>query len=521
MPKTLTTNPDTEFSALRPICFDVARQVATWIRSSSDIPVLFPGEAEVVAQPKSTIDSDSFVKLPSEQKIFIEAELEYDENSQLNMAVHQDEHMPYFEDKALGVSLRPVYSPSIIRLNFKVRENDRNAARRLRDDVRARIARHRGERIHTVHYYYMMPIIYVKLLRHIHALREKQHGYGDTVGEYIRNHSLRTITTMATLSGTQARLCVKEAQTRVLGNFDFTFPEKEQKDNDSSAAAISFSYTIRLDLPIATAADFPLLVHQQFIDAMFLPDIEDIRPEQVASRASKSMAAFRYFEADVRNRQRRETTIRIPAHNEYRPTASVNDCLLAMTALTTVEYDESGNLLPLLNLGELDQNFRYKDEFLDLLYTDRERLPHRYMAPVHIAVTVGDNFLHPELYRITENLDVVLTGTPNMRAMYHVAMYLVKDPTIISGDYFEHATGPTGGLSIYADAVCPSIVRNNGLPADREGEWFAQDIRTLFERIRICNKSNSQATHLEGAIIEQKLVNKLTISTGKKNDANR
>lgn len=516
MPKTICTNPDVEFSVLRPICFDIARQVAEWTRASNDIPVLFPGEAEVIAQPNSTIDADQVVKLPSGQKIFIEAELEYDENSQLNMAVHQDEHMPYFEDKALGVSLRPVYSPSTIRLNFKLRENDRSAAKRWRDDMRARIARYRGERVHTVNYYYMVPIVYVRLLRKIHELRESNAGYGDTASAYIRNHALRELTTMSTMSGTQARLCVKEAQTRVLGNFDFSLPEKEQKDNETSAHSISFSYTVRVDIPIATAADFPFLVHQQFIPEEFMPVPEDLRPERVASRASKSMAAFRYFEADVRNRLERETTIRIPEFNEYRPSDTINDSILAMAVLTTVEYDSEGKLLPLLNLADIDENFRYKDEWLEFLRTDHQRLSSRYMAPVYIAVTRGEHFLHPSMYTVTEDLDVVLTRSPDLRQTYYVAMYLLKDPSIIPGDYYATARNSVEGLRMYAQAVCPRLARSGGIPADRNGSYIDNDIRTLFDRIRICNRSNSQATHLHDAVIESKLINQLCIGVERK-----
>lgn len=516
MPKTICTNPDTEFSVLRPIVFDIARQVAEWTRSSSNIPVLFPGEAEVVAQPNSTIDNGENLKLSSSEKIFIEAEMEYDENSQLNMAVHQDEHMPYFEDRALGVSLRPVYSPTTIRLNFKIREKDRSAARRWRDDMRARIARYRGERVHTVHYYYMVPIIYVKLLRHIHQLRENNAGYGDTASAYLREHALRELTTMTTIAGTQPRLCVKEAQARVMGNFDFALPEREQKDNETSAHSISFSYTVRVDIPIATAADYPILVHQQFLSEEFLPTVEDLRPERVASRASKSMAAFRYFEADVRNRPQRETTLRIPEYNEFRPNDQINDSLLALAVLTTVEYGSDGQLLPLMNLADFDEDFQYYPEWIEFLKADHERLSHRYMSPVHIAVTRGEDFLHPSMYEVTADLDVVLKGKPDLRQQYHVAMYLLKDPTIIPGNYFEHAKNSVTGLGLYARAVCPRLERSGGIPAPREGAYIAQDVRTLFDRIRICNRSNSQATHLQDAIIETKLINQLCLRVQRK-----
>ena len=516
MPKTICTNPDVEHSVLRPVCFDIARQVMEWTRSTTSIPILFPGETETVAQPNSTLDNDNPVKLPSDTKLFIEAELEYREDSQYNMAVHQDEHMPYFLDPQLGVSLRPVYSPSTIKLTFKLRESDRNAARRWRDDMRARIARYRGERVHTVGYYYMIPIIYVSLLRDIHELREKNAGYGDSVAKYLRDHFIREMTTMTTVAGTQPRLCIREKQGRVLGNFDFSLPDREQKDNESSAHAISFSYTVNIDIPIATAADFPWLVHQQFLPSKYRPVPEDLRPERVGTRASKSMAAFRHFESDVRNRSERETAIRIPEFNEYRPESPPPAMMLTMAVLTTAEYDDNKQLLPLMNLGNFDENFRYHKEWLSFIAAERKHITQYGMSPIYLGVTVGDNFLHPELYELTDDLDVVLKGEPNLRAQYHVAIYLAYDPTMCDSAVYERLRFETEGIGLYVAAVCPRLILNNGIPLPNNGQYSAREVKEIFERIRICNRTYSQATHTQDAIIETKMINILGITVERK-----
>lgn len=518
MPKTICTNPDIDHSVLRPVCFDIARQVMEWTRATTEIPILFPGETETVAQPNSTLSGDEkTVRLPSDTKVFIEAELEYREDSQLNMAVHQDEHMPYFLDEALGISLRPIYSPSVIKLTFKLREPDKNAARRWRDDVRARIARYRDERVHTVGYYYMIPIPYVKLIRDVHKLRENVAGYGDTVTKYMLDNFVREMTPISTVAGTQTRLCISEKQGRVLGSFDFSLPEKEQKDNESSAHAVSFSYTVHLDIPIATAADFPWLVHQQFMPSEYIPTPEDLRPERVATRASKSMAAFRHFEADVRNRLERETAIRIPEFNEYRPDNPPPAMMLTTAILTTVEYEEDGvTLKPLLNLGEIDENFRYHQEWLDFLRVEREFINRYGFSPVFLGVTIGNDFLHPELYELTEDLDVILKGPPNLRQQYHVAIYLAYDPTMCDTAVYERIRFETEGIGLYVAAICPRLIMNNGIPMPTNGQYMANEVREIFERVRKCNRTYSQATHTQDSIIETKLINLLGIQVERK-----
>ena len=508
----MCTIPDIEHSVLRPVVFDVVRQVMDWTRSKDKLPIAFPGEAEVVAQPNSTIDQDQDeAKLPTDTKVFIEAELEYEEDRTTNMATHQDEHMPFFFDPALGVSLRPVYCPSVIKLTFKLREPDKNAARQWRDDMRARIARYRGERLHTVGYYYMIPPVYARLLVAVQERRELIAPYGDTVAKYLRDHFAREVTTRATLSGSEKRLVVNEHQGRVSGFFDFDLPEKSQKDNESSAQALSFSYTVKLDIPIAVAADFPWLVHQQFLPSEFYVSPEDLRPEKVATRASKSMAAFRHFEADVRNRSEKETAIRIPAGNEYRPENPPSHMMLTMAVLTTMANDETGNLLPMMNLGNFDANFHYHQEWLDFIRGEREHITKYGASPLYLGVTVGDNFVHPELYELTEDLDVVFKGTPNFRAQYHVALYASTDPSMLDGDSYERFTDDPEGLWLFVMVVCPRLITNNALPQPTNGRYTVAEVKEIMEKVRMCNRSYSQAGLLNDGVISMKLVDLLGI----------
>ena len=234
--------------------------------------VLFPGDGEVAIQPGSTIDDEPAFNRTNAQELWrVNIKEEHRPDQLSATAVYQLEHADIFYDKSIGVSLRPVYSPTILTFNFEYRSTDVNAARRWRDEMRARISNHQDIRTHIIKYSYLIPKELIPLLEHIHELREEQAGYGEDLETYLANHFTGNVTKLSTMIGTETRWAVAEQAGRVMGQFDFQdIPDEPDKQGENSAYKQAFTYRIYLDVPIATAADYPVLVHNLLIDERFL-----------------------------------------------------------------------------------------------------------------------------------------------------------------------------------------------------------------------------------------------------------
>ncbi len=523
MPKSLTTNPDINHSYIRPVIFDIARQVLKWTGQSPEIPILFTGESEVAYQPNSTIDEEKrSIRLPSDLKFYIEVEEDYNTDKLLSIATLQDENAPYFHDDKIGIALRPIYSPAIIRLNFKLREQDSNRIRRWRDDMRLRIAQGRDHRQHVITYYYLVPIEYQNMLRHFHALREATAGYGDVYEQWLFDNSVPAVTEMVTMGGSQPQLVVTETASRVHGHFDFDVPEKASKDNDTSAHSIAFSYIVHCDVPLATAASYPPVVHNQHIDMKYIPKREDNTPEFVASRGSVSTVALRYFEKDVGIRPTFETGYRIPYYNDYRVSNEPGRCIRVLSALTSIALDDLGNQLPILNLKELKGEV-YNDAWLRLLSNEHKYLNQYTTSLVYMVVTEDNEILHHSRYHVTKDLDIILTTPGDLRRMYHVGMYILRDPTMIVNP--DRMLDENDVLT-YVKVACPSLYNSGKLPVAFDGMFTPEQVRWIFDRVRRCNNSWSQVIlgddkdgyDSDGAssVVQTNRVGKFTVEIGKK-----
>ena len=458
MPKVLYPIEDTKESITRPVVFDVARRVQEWT-GMPGVPILFPGETEVAVQPGSTINNEtSFNKLESQSLWRISIEEETDKDRILATAVHQTDHGEFFLDEKLGIFMRPMYSQTNLTLNFEMRATDKNTAERWRQDIRARVSTNLDVREHTINYHYLVPIEYEEFLSHVHDLREAQAGYGEDYETWIKNCFTRNMTILTNQGGGVSRWAVREQQARVIGLCDFEGePEKGSKEGETSQWLLTFSYKVMFEKPVAVSADFPLLIHNQLIDERFVPINPIDTARQYAARSSRSATAMGAFEVDVLARPTVLSGIRLPDYHEFYPSTVFRKTLQVVSALLFIEPDENNpgttGKKELLDLRTMDDEFQFRDEFIDFLESESQWLNKYGESLVNVCVYKGDVPLHHSCFKVTPDLKVVMTDPPDLRSIYYVRISLITDPTILSDRARDRAREHVDGLLLVGSAV--------------------------------------------------------------------
>ncbi|BAW19208.1 hypothetical protein [Ralstonia phage RP12] len=523
MPKVLHTNDGIRESVTRPVVFDITRQIQEWTGLSA-MTILFNGDAEAAIQPGSDIDgAPAFNNTASRELWRVNVREEHQTDRLLSTAVHQTEYPEFFFDQAIGVFLRPVYSPTILTLEFEYRSTDVNNARRWRDEIRARVSTNRDIRTHVINYSYLIPKEFMPLLEHIWTLREAQAGYGDDLETYLSNHFTQNVTKITNMGDQKGneRWAIAEQQGRIMGQFDFQeLPDEPQKQGDTAAWRQTFSYRIYYDCPIATSADYPVLVHNQLIDQQYLMFQPKDDIQTFESRGSRSSVALGAFEVDQLAKPTIRSGIRLPEFHEFYPRSAPRYTLQVLSALIGIAVNPDGSTnRTIMNFNEIDENWEFRKEFIDHLKYDHNYLPKYGESLVNLTVYDGHMPLHQSMFYVDQDLNVVLNFDPDLRRTYYVRLSLLMDPFQLSQGARDRARNNADGLILIGAAVCPDVVKNKQLPQVLGNSNYISRIEgeKFFTALRQCTSTSCTGHLSDHATVQWNTVMILFIETHDKN----
>jgi hypothetical protein len=358
MPNLALSISNLESSVERPVIYDVIRQVMQITQISSETPIRFYGDEGKAAQQNSTLSKNLLIenKWDYDEKITIEVDEDFDRDRILSIAVKGPENNPVFQDTALGIVLKPIYSPTDVTIHVKYRARDKNQASRWRNDIRTATALMRDINLHELSYHYNLPTAAIVLLQEMYRLREKIDGYGQSWDEYFTEHLTSTASVVTNLSGQEGVWAVAEKQIRVQGWFEFEgVPDKPDKEGEHDTWTTSFSYRFRYDKPIQCNLVYPLVVHNQLLGGRYRPTEPAYSLHDQQRRFTQSGKAYATFETDTEALQYRGSKgISIPSFDEFAPNSIPSATVRVLTAMTTILPAERRELFNLGDLGKLN-----------------------------------------------------------------------------------------------------------------------------------------------------------------------
>lgn len=422
--------PDTKSSVSRPVVLDIIQQVIKHTGIDPNIRITYPDYLEREAQIGSRItDSSESGKFSSQQKISIEVDEEFDENSILTSAVYYPENQFIFIDSALDTYIKPSYGKVNLSINFKLRFIDQNAARMWRDEIKTRMTLLRDIILHDVSYHYGIPKEFFVLLKEIHRLRESVAPYNETFDAYFKKMSDDKVSLLTNLSGTQDLYAVSETQSRIQGYFDFSSaPEQGSKENDTDSSTISFTYKTSYDKPLEILMQYPLMIHNQVLSKKFRPTLQDNQTKETQSYRNFSSGNFALFENTNPLFNKNTTGVGIPEIDDFIPNNTLPNTMRVFTALVKL------NPLNLNHITKLDQLGQYEllPEVVDFLKEESSYLNKPYQSIFNLAVYRNRSLIDYNLFSVDSNLNVIKNATADLRSYYHVRLSILTDLSLLS-----------------------------------------------------------------------------------------
>lgn len=520
MPRLIQEVPTNYDSVLRPVVTGVAEQLCKILRIPEDVQILYPGNAEKLAQIGSTLQSKAdTTEFRYKNRFRIGVTETTEEAAVLTTPVMLNDNIPIFADNDLGVIIKPIYSKTELQLSLVYRGTSKADVRKMRDDCIARSAQLRAINVHEITYHYEIPYGFLQLIQDVYETRERVAGYdGDTpdFSRYVREHITPRATNLTTLIGTQPTVAVAETQLCVQGYFDFSgAPVLESKEAEGGLYAIEMTYTFSFDKIIGCAASYPLVVHNQLLPDRWyqrpLASGNVVDPDRRVHFASASTEAMQAFTPTFTSRCTRQLGgYTNPEFDDWVPNAVWPRTSTLMTVMLTVDEADQTLLANLRELGE----YRFDADVLTFMASEGYYMGRYLQSIFHCELYRNESMLEDQALVVDDDLDVRAVNALNPRDRLHLRISIVNDLLSLDAQAIDRlrTAGPVA-LKILA-ALQAQFFDGVLLPELVGGQVIRpEDFRAIA--IRINNLKRSIRTDLEHNLLT---VGQYTVETGRISD---
>lgn len=423
MPRITVKVPSSYEAITRPVADNVVKDVmrATGI-DYKKTRVHVMGEFGYAEQPGTKLGGAEDVSFGGNSRIYVTVDDTLRYQSIHNQYVRANENYPILYDDRLGIGMYPVYVESDLMLTFKYIAKSKEEAKKWVDEFAIRRAEERSVLYHEILYYIPIQDGVLNLLSHLHSLREKIAGYGDTFTDYIRLIQQRELTTQTRLDGDlkSANLSVPEKQVMLTGIFDFSEVPKEVKTDGATTWEIEWTYKMLYKRCTHFYLSYPLVVHQSHIAAKYFKKKKLYSLEEVPKYQGLVVTAFDLMDGYYEHFPRLKGGIRYPEHDDWIADhlSQPPNTYPVVTWLLGLDPAQPTKLMSLTNIPEI-RFTKEIDAYLRLAHKD---LTHRGKAALYVNLfkdgkPVGDNDIS-----VDENLNITSKHPLDLRCMYHLRL---------------------------------------------------------------------------------------------------
>lgn len=433
MPRFVMDIPETYQSVTRPVARSITDDLLDRLGVKQfNLNVVFTGPLNQSPTTGSTLQSQTANNnlMPADNRLTLELEENYSGDQTLTTAVQRPEHIPIFKDTSLGVYLRPVYQTIKNTIQLTYSASSRIEAENWLKAMRRRTNTGTVDHVHYVQYHYAIPNQLMNLLSHLHELRENESGYQESFAAWVKPRFTDRLTVIANQAGQNYSFAISETQVQVIGWYDFALEPPKPENQPAGHYEVKFSYTYQYDRPESMVANYPLIVHNQFISELYR---EDIKPHEIVDFKrhgphSQSMFDLFRYGKDVAAPWLCEPGIPIPMMDDWILPYKVPGYQCLVRILTQLNPEDKGDLVALTDLGE----WQIYPVAIPYLKYKPYTLTQAYDNIFNITVFRWDDLLDQSGIRVDENLNVRYNNALNLRDNHRFVLSLLTSPELLS-----------------------------------------------------------------------------------------
>lgn len=256
----------------RPVVNAVARNYYELLGlDAANMSVRYEGDGGAIITPGSSIDDKTQVRLPTDKRLEIDYEEEYDEAFIRSTPVHRAESPYIFFDPTTKVVVRPVRQMIRSTITIRVFGADKQQVGILLRKYKTLISRDVDQLGHKLSYSYDVPPPILNLLIDVYKLRENLSGYMENLDTWFNKCFVPNRVTAYSLDAKNPVCKIAESSINAVSYFinGDEIPKKE-KENEAGGWYAELQIGFYWERPESMVVEYPIRVHNQFLPPQYL-----------------------------------------------------------------------------------------------------------------------------------------------------------------------------------------------------------------------------------------------------------
>lgn len=392
-------------------------------------------------------------RLTTDEKVMVEVSERYNEEAVRATHIKQGTQKNIFECEKTRTTMHPGYQQMIADITMKFRFRSRHSAENFRKRVRLASTKSvDGMRI-EVKYSYTIPYAFLDILKRIYELMENKHGYGLSLGQWLRESFTDNLTTLANQSGGKSVLAMNEVNQNVLVlvNSPDEIDQKE-KESDEDSYSVTMQFEVFYDRPDVMRIRFQHLINNQFIGMDIANRFKVLKQDYLKARTHMAqLDAIQSGEIPIgRNPLSGANS---PIFDDWlapSPNLKYPDLIRAMIVL------DENNLTNILDLTDL-ADYELTEATLNWLRKTHNTVTEFGKNIFWIRLWVWDKFGNYYKYHLNDQLQLNSETPLNPRNNYHVTIGVNLNPETLDDQTWEELRHDRDMLEEWIKVASPNL----------------------------------------------------------------
>lgn len=457
MPQFILEIPNCEETISNPIITSVLSRIIRTYKWYEGFDFKFLNLSESILVKGSEIDllnhDRSQQRLTTDTTVEVEATERYNEEMTSAQAIREKTQQNIFYCDKTKVNMHPGYQQMIIDLTMRFRFSTRHQAENFRKRVRLASTKSVDGMRLEARYNYTIPYQFIYLLKHIHALKENRHGYGDDLGTWLRENFTKNLTTLTNQAGGLAVLAIAEVNTGVLVlvNSPDQVPEKS-KDNDEDAYVVEMEFEVIYDRPDVMRIKIPHIVNNQPIDYKYLNTNQPLKVDDENSRAHIAMlGSIKTGAIPFGDNMMSGATS--PIFDDWYPPHFIKPYPDALRCLIAVDEVDRANVLDLQDITDWDLS----PATLNWLADTHDTISKQNFNILWFRLWEWDQQMPLTTLVMGSDLKLRSNVPLDPRKNYHITIGMCNDPNVLDQSVWDKLKEHPDFLKEWILAIAPSF----------------------------------------------------------------